>query len=111
MVSSGHGRRVNVVSLTGELTNDPQPKLSYTGEPVCELRLAVGRRGRGGTREPGVVYVEVAIHGLAADDYAEALTVGRRVAVAGRLEQDEWCDETGEWRSRTWVAVDQLDLL
>jgi single-stranded DNA-binding protein len=71
----------------------------------------VGRRGRGGIREPGVVYIEATIYGLAAYDYSEALAAGRGVAVAGRLEQDEWRDESGERRSRTWVAVDQLDLL
>lgn len=102
---------MNVVSLTGELTDDPQPKLSYTGEPIWELRLAVGRRGRGGAREPGIVYIDAMLYGLTAHEYADRLATGRRVAVAGRLEQDEWRDEAGERRSRTWVAVDQLDVL
>ncbi len=82
-----------------------------TGEPVCAMRLAVPRVARSGTREPGVVYVEVTTSGFHAHEVCEALVVGGRVGVTGRIVLDEWVTPKGERRSRYEVMADQLELL
>ncbi|MEA2474870.1 MAG: Single-strand binding protein family [Thermoleophilaceae bacterium] len=81
------------------------------GEDVCAMRLAVPRVARGGGREPGVVYVEVTTSGWQAREIHEALAVGARVGVAGRIALEEWVDPGGQRRSRYEVMADQLELL
>ena len=81
------------------------------GEAVCAMRLAVPRVARGGGREPGVVYVEVTTSGWQAPEICEALVVGGRVGVTGRIVLEEWVTPRGERRSRYEVMADQLELL
>ena len=82
-----------------------------SGEAVCAMRLAVPRVARGGTREPGVVYVEVTTSGWRAHEVFEALVVGGRVGVTGRIVLEEWVTPKGERRSRYEVMADQLELI
>ena len=82
-----------------------------TGEDVCVMRLAVPRVARGGMREPGVVYVEVTTSGWQAREVFEALVVGGRVGVAGRIALEAWVGADGERHSRYEVMADQLELL
>jgi single-strand DNA-binding protein len=102
---------VNSVSLIGALTEPPELRTRDDGEEVCELRLAVPRFARGGTREPGVVYVVVTTGGLSARDVSESIVVGGRVGATGRLETQEWVGPDGERRFRWEVMADQLELL
>ncbi len=102
---------VNSVSLIGRLAEPPEMRVSDTGEDVCAMRLAVPRVARGGRREPGVVYVEVTTSGWQAREVHDALAIGSRVGVAGRIELDEWITPEGERRSRYEVMADQLELL
>jgi single-stranded DNA-binding protein len=65
------------------------------------MRLAVPQRSRDGRREPGVVYVDVTTFGDDARECADRLSVGNRIGLSGRLEDDEGGH----------VLIDQLDLL
>jgi single-strand DNA-binding protein len=88
---------MNNVSLTGNLTRDPELR-SAKGGPVCQLRLAVDNPGRGG--EPGApTYVDVATFGKHAEACAAHLVKGRQVAVSGRLVFREWEARDGSKRS------------
>jgi single-strand DNA-binding protein len=103
---------MNSIQLIGRLTRDPELRSTQSGGSVCELRLAVPRRrgrGRGG-EDRGAVFVDVTAFGALADNCAEYLASGRRVAVAGRLELDEWKHD-GEPRRRHKVVVDEVDFL
>ena len=99
------------MSLIGRLAEPPEMRVSDSGEDVCAMKLAVPRVGRGGAREPGVVYVEVTTSGWQAHEIHSALAVGGRVGVTGRIELDEWITPDGERRSRYEVMADQLELL
>ena len=116
-VVAGGGRRpantggVNSVSLIGRLAEAPEMRVSESGEDVCAMRLAVPRVARGGRREPGVVYVEVTTRGWQAREVHDALALGGRVAIVGRIELDEWVTPEGERESRYEVLADQLELL
>ena len=102
---------MNSVSLIGTLVEDPDLR-EGGDEPVrCTMRLAVPRRDYGGHQLPGVVYVDVAIFGLQARDCAERLRRGDRIGLTGRLEQDRYRGEGGDWLVEQAVLIDQLDLL
>jgi single-strand DNA-binding protein len=102
---------VNSVSLIGRVAEPPQMRSGPDGEDVCAIRLAVPRVARGGMREPGVVYMEVTSSGWQAHEIHEALVVGGRVGVTGRIALEEWTDEDGRRRSRYEVMADQLEIL
>ncbi len=80
---------MNNVSITGRLTADPQQRTA--GElQICDLRIAIPRRkGRDG-EDRGAVFVDVTAFGPLAKVCGQYLAKGRRAAVQGRLELDEW---------------------
>ncbi|MGH2941458.1 MAG: single-stranded DNA-binding protein, partial [Solirubrobacteraceae bacterium] len=101
---------MNNVTLTGRLTQDPEQRTA--GDLlICNLRLAVPRRkGRGG-EDRGAVYIDVVCFGPLAKVCDQYLAKGRRAAVQGRLELDEWEAADGTPRRRHKVVADQVEFL
>ena len=97
---------MNNVQLIGRLTRDPELRATGDSDPVCGLRLAVDRMGRGGD----VGYIDVSVWGKPAQACAEHLSRGWLVAVAGRLEYREWTAQDGSKRSGHAV-VGSVDFL
>jgi single-strand DNA-binding protein len=101
---------MNSITLTGRLTADPEVKSTSQKREVVQFRLAVGRRRSRG-EDRGAVFVDVVAFDGLAKSVAEYLTGGRKVAVAGRLELDEWETDAGERRQRHKVVADQVEFL
>jgi single-strand DNA-binding protein len=97
---------MNSVSLIGHLTRDPESVDSKNGNEICNLRLAVDRRG-----QDGAIYTDVRTFGKQASICAQHLEKGRQIALTGRLELDEWEAEGGAKRSRIYVIADRIDFL
>lgn len=97
---------MNSVSLIGHLTRDPERVHSKSGNEICNLRLAVDRRG-----QDGAIYTDVRTFGKQAAVCADHLWRGRQIAITGRLELDEWEAEGGAKRSRLYVIADRVDFL
>jgi hypothetical protein len=104
---------VNSVSLIGRIAEPPRMRTLASGEPICALRVAVPRVSRGGVREPGVVYVDVAVTGLRASEVCDLVSIGERIGVAGRIELGEQgaAGGGGERTAQYEVIADQLELL
>ena len=84
---------VNVVVITGNLTQDPELRSTGGGTSVCEMRVAVNNRrkdGRTGQWVDKANYFNVVVFGAQADNCATYLSRGRPVAVEGRLDWREW---------------------
>ena len=82
---------VNVVVITGNLTQDPELRHTGGGTSVCELRVAVnGRRKQGDTWVDDPNFFNVVCFGSHAENCATYLVKGRPVAVDGRLDWREW---------------------
>jgi len=94
---------MNVVSLVGTLTADPTVRVNRAGHDECRMRLAVPRRSRNGSPQPGVVYVDVTTFGPDARACADRLRLGSRVGLSGRLDDDP--------PEGIGVLIDQLDFL
>lgn len=101
---------MNTIQITGRLTADPQQRSA--GElQVCDLRVAIPRRrGRDG-EDRGAVFVDVTTFGALAKVSGQYLAKGRRVAVSGRLELDEWQAADGGQRRRHKIVADQVEFL
>ena len=101
---------MNTVSITGRLTADPQQRTA--GElQICDLRVAIPRRkGRDG-EDRGAVFVDVTAFGPLAKVCAQYLAKGRRAAVTGHLELDEWEAADGSPRRRHKIVAEQVEFL
>jgi single-strand DNA-binding protein len=78
---------------------------------ICDLRVAIPRRkGRDGS-DRGAVFIDVTAFGPLASTCGKYLAKGRRVAVNGRLELEEWEASDGSPRRRHKVVADQVEFL
>ena len=98
---------MNSIDLIGRLTADPALRQTGGGTAVADFRIAVPRPGR--DRAP--VYIDVTVYGGLASVVHEHLDKGRRVAVSGRLELEEWQAKDGGRRSKHSVVADTVDFL
>lgn len=101
---------MNNVQITARLTADPQPRT--VGElQICDLRVAIPRRKSRDGSDRGAVFVDVTAFGPLATICGKYLAKGRRVAVAGRLELEEWEAEDGNPRRRHKIVAEQVEFL
>ena len=105
---------LNKVLLMGNLTRDPELRVTPKGTPICQFSLAINRQFKmesGETREE-VIYVDVEAWGKQGETIAKYVTKGRPLYVEGRLRLDQWEDKnTKEKRSRMKVVGENLQLL
>jgi single-strand DNA-binding protein len=101
---------MNNVQITARLTADPQTRT--VGElQICDLRVAIPRRKSRDGADRGAVFIDVTAFGPLATICGKYLAKGRRVAVTGRLELEEWEAEDGNPRRRHKVVADQVEFL
>ena len=105
---------LNKVLLMGNLTRDPELRVTPKGTPICQFSLAINRTFKmesGETREE-VIFVDIEAWGKQGETIAKYMTKGRPLYVEGRLRLDQWEDKnTKEKRSRMKVVLEQFQFL
>jgi single-strand DNA-binding protein len=96
---------INHVVLIGRLTRDPELRELPSGHSVCNIRIACNgnRRTAEGEYQDRPHFFDVATFSGLAENVARYMHKGSLVAVAGRLEWNEW--ETAEQLKRQAVSV------
>lgn len=98
---------MNVVTLTGRLTNDVEIKTTQNGKSVCSYTLAVSR--------PKVKEVTDFISCVTWNQGAEYLGKyahkGEKVGVTGVLTTRKWQDQNGNNRVSVEVVTDTVEIL
>lgn len=102
----------NLITLTGNLTDDPDLRFTPSGVPVATCRMAVNRR----KRNPQTNEWEDALDGYFnvniwreyAENVAESLKRGARVVVTGRLISRSYETKDGETRWVTEIEADEI---
>jgi single-strand DNA-binding protein len=104
----------NKVLLMGNLTRDPEVRVTPNGLHIAKLGLAVNRRFKtkeGETREE-VVYVDVDAFGTQAETIQRYCQKGRALFIEGRLRLDQWTDpKTQENRSKLGVVLENFQFI
>jgi single-strand DNA-binding protein len=100
----------NVVNVVGNLTREPELRYTPSGAAVCKFGLAVNRSysNRNGDRVEQTDFFDVTAWRELGENIAESLTVGSRVIVTGRLQQDRWENDGGEKRSKVYIVADEV---
>ncbi len=98
----------NCVTLTGNLTREPEIRYTKDGQATTQLGLAVSRRWLDRHTqqwEETTSFFDVVCWRELAEHASLSLAKGMRVTVAGRLEQRTWENDAGERRSRVEVVA------
>ncbi len=105
---------INRVTITGNLTMDPELRQTPSGTPVCTLRVAVNgrRKDQSGQWVDKPNYFNVIVWGAQGQNCANFLSKGRPVAVDGRLDWREWQEkDTGNKRQTIEIVADTVQFL
>lgn len=101
------------ITLTGNLTADPEIRYFDSGTAKAEFSVAVNRvwNDANGEKKEHTSYFKVEAWKYLAEDVARVLTKGVRVTIKGLIEQKTWDDkETGDKRSIHVVTASQIGL-
>ncbi|MQA75660.1 MAG: single-stranded DNA-binding protein [Solirubrobacterales bacterium] len=105
---------INTVTITGNLTRDPELRSLQSGTSVCKLRVAVNtrRKDQSGEWVDKPNYFDVTVWGAQGENCANYLSKGRPVAVNGRLEWREWEANDGSGkRQSVEIIADTVQFL
>ncbi len=101
----------NTVTVTGNITRDPELRFTPGGSAVATFGLAWNRRWQNrqtNETEEQVSFFDVTCWNTLAENVSESLTKGTRVIVSGRLEQRSWETQDGDRRSKVEIIADEV---
>ena len=103
----------NKVILMGNLTRDPEMRVTPNGHSICKLGLAVSRTfsTRDGERREETAFVDIDAFGKQAEVIAKYMRKGRPIMVEGRLKFDQWESNEGQKRSKLGVVLENFQFL
>lgn len=104
---------INRVTLTGNLTRDPETRATSNGTQIMSFTIAVNDRRRNqqtGVWEEYPNFVGCVMFGRRAEALGRYLAKGRKVAVEGSLRYSTWTSD-GAKRSKLEVVIDDLEFM
>ncbi len=102
---------MNTVTITGNLTREPEIRYTREGQATAQLGVAVNRGWPDRTTQAwqeSTSFFDVICRRDLAENVALSLTKGMRVVVTGRLEQRSWESDEGEHRSKVELTADEI---
>ena len=103
----------NKVILMGNLTRDPEMRVTPNGNSICKLGLAVSRTfsTRDGERREETTFVDIDAFGKQAEVIAKYMRKGRPIMIEGRLKLDQWETNDGQKRSKLGVILENFQFI
>lgn len=106
------GKSLNMVTIMGNLTRDPELRQTPTGQNVVGFSLALNRSYKDSNDEwqEATDYIDVSAWGNLAEQVHASLSKGGRALVVGRLQTRQW-EQDGLKRSKTEVLANDVTFL
>jgi single-strand DNA-binding protein len=103
----------NKVILMGNLTRDPEMRVTANGHTICKMGLAVSRTysTRDGERREETTFVDIDAFGKQAEVISKYMRKGRPIMIEGRLKLDQWESNEGQKRSKLGVILENFQFL
>lgn len=104
----------NKVYLIGNLTRDPELRVTPKGTAICQFGLAVNRqfKDESGAMRDDTTFVDIEAWGKQGETISKYCQKGRPLFVEGRLKLDQWEDKTsGQKRSKMKVVLENFQFL
>jgi single-strand DNA-binding protein len=104
---------LNKVILIGNMTRDPEHRVTASGHSICKFGLAVSRKysTRDGEQREETTFVDIDAFGKQADTINQYMKKGSPIMVKGRLKLDQWETDDGQKRSKLGVIVENFQFL
>lgn len=102
------------MTITGNLTRDPELRSTAGGMAVLKMGVAVNDRAKNqqtGEWEDRPNYIDVTMFGARAESVSRFLSKGSKVAIEGKLRWSSWETPQGEKRSKIEVVVDEIEFM
>ncbi len=101
-----------VITITGNLVDDPELRFTPSGAAVAKFRIASTPRFMDKTtnewKDGESLFLSCNVWRQAAENVAESLQRGMRVIVSGRLKQRSYETKEGEKRTVYEIEVDEV---
>ena len=103
----------NKVILMGNLTRDPETRVTATGLTICKLGLAVSRSftTKDGERREETTFVDIDAFGKQAEVITKYFRKGKPILIEGRLKLDQWEANDGQKRSKMGVVMETFQFV
>lgn len=99
---------MNLLTIAGNLTRDPEIRYTQSGVAKASFGVAVARRRKKGDEWiEETTFVDVVCWRDLAEHVAESLHKGDRIMVSGRLDQRTWTDREGKERQAVELVADE----
>lgn len=105
---------INRVLLSGNLTRDPELRMTQSGMQILSFGIAVNDRRRNpSTNEWEDIpnYVDCIVFGSRAEALSRFLSKGAKVSLEGKLRYSSWESKEGQRRSKLEVVVDNIEFM
>lgn len=97
---------MNIISLMGRLTRDPEVKFGQSGKAYCRFSIAVNRP----FSKDEADFINCVSFGKTAELIGEYFRKGHQIALVGRLQMNQY-ESNGEKRTSYDVVVDSFDFI
>lgn len=103
----------NKVILMGNLTRDPETRVTPTGLTICKLGLAVSRNftTKDGEKREETTFVDVDAFGRQAEVITKYMSKGKPIMLEGRLRLDQWEANDGQKRNKLCVVLENFQFV
>lgn len=104
---------INRVLISGNLTRDPEIRVTAGGTQILSFGVAVNDRRRNqqtGEWEDYPNFVDCVMFGARAEAVSRFLSKGSKVAIEGKLRYSSW-ERDGQRRSKIEVVIDEIEFL
>ena len=103
---------INNVSVTGNLTREPELRATQGGTPVLSFGIAVNdrRKNAAGQWEDVPNFFECVTFGNRATALSDILSKGMKVAIAGKLHYSSW-EKDGQKHSKVDIIANDVELM
>ena len=105
----------NKVILMGNLTRDPETRVTPNGATICKIGIAVNRTyydSHTNERKEDVTFVDCDAFGKTAEAIGRYMSKGKCVLIDGRLRLDQWEDkQSGQQRSKLGVTIENCQFI
>lgn len=104
---------INHVTVSGNLTRDPEVRTTASGKPVMSLGIAVNDRRRNsetGEWEDYPNFFNCTMFGTRGEQLGELLAKGDKVVIEGSLRYSQW-ERDGEHRSNIEIIIEEIEFM
>lgn len=103
---------INQVSITGNLTRQPEIRTTQNGTAVLSFGIAVNdrRKNASGNWEDVPNFFECVTFGNRATALWDILTKGMKVSIAGKLHYSSW-EKDGQKHSKVDIIANEIELM